>query len=202
MSMVQTHPNPRHRRKQMKRSRSVCTKALKEGHDSVSSGRPGCQNGRRHPIVIHKHIPVASLPPGNLQPGLHLYRRSVRQTLIDAAAVPSGLCRQRLYSQKQEHNRWRMCNQVLQQLSSSFGLCHEAGNLRGWTLLQAPDCKHGLGSKIKVGVCAMDKKVSNSMPLVEVPPSNAHAAVKNLNANLSTLRVSFYTLDTNHPIVS
>jgi hypothetical protein len=24
---------------------------------------------------------------------------------------------------------------------------------------QAPDCKHGLGSKIKVGLCAMDKKV-------------------------------------------
>jgi hypothetical protein len=26
-------------------------------------------------------------------------------------------------------------------------------------LLQAPDCKHGLGSKIKIGLCAMDKKV-------------------------------------------
>jgi hypothetical protein len=24
---------------------------------------------------------------------------------------------------------------------------------------QAPDCKHGLGSKIKIGLCAMDKKV-------------------------------------------
>jgi hypothetical protein len=29
-------------------------------------------------------------------------------------------------------------------------------------LLQAPDCKHGLGSKIKIGLCAMDKKVWHS----------------------------------------
>uniref|UniRef100_A0A383W194 Uncharacterized protein n=1 Tax=Tetradesmus obliquus TaxID=3088 RepID=A0A383W194_TETOB len=26
----------------------------------------------------------------------------------------------------------------------------------------APDCKHGLGSKIKIGLCAMDKKVTSS----------------------------------------
>jgi hypothetical protein len=28
-----------------------------------------------------------------------------------------------------------------------------------FALLQAPDCKHGLRSKIKIGLCAMDKKV-------------------------------------------
>ena len=28
--------------------------------------------------------------------------------------------------------------------------------------VQAPDCKHGVASKIKVGVCAMDKKVGGS----------------------------------------
>lgn len=28
-------------------------------------------------------------------------------------------------------------------------------------MLQAPDCKHGISSKIKIGLCAMDKKVGN-----------------------------------------
>lgn len=27
--------------------------------------------------------------------------------------------------------------------------------------MQAPDCKHGITTKIKIGVCAMDKKVRN-----------------------------------------
>jgi len=28
-------------------------------------------------------------------------------------------------------------------------------------MLQAPDCKHGTSSKIKIGLCAMDKKVGS-----------------------------------------
>lgn len=39
---------------------------------------------------------------------------------------------------------------------------HAAGAVDGGAvgaLLQAPDCKHGIASKIKIGLCAMDKKV-------------------------------------------
>jgi hypothetical protein len=172
--MTQTHPHGRSRRRHMKRTRSVRAPvssaaaqldAAEIGLKLVSTAattKQALADSHKHSVVL------ASCQRDDV-----CYRvLGMRPAVLAAVGAVTGLQPQppqavRAHWLQQEVTNWLLVfmhggteRSVVERARLLCAAVRQTCTSCCTCVLQAPDCKHGAASKIKVGVCAMDKKVN------------------------------------------